>query len=175
MFSDPSSRVGKPWSPIWQDSETLFKRMEQETTTMEKLSTNLAEISIHGSTPPPEVYQVMPETGTTRFFDRTDFSDRIDTAFATASKQKKFQSVGLYGLGGVGKSTVAYKYVEHKFNEKELQAVFWVHGEKVMSMKQSFTSIAKELRVPDFKEQEHDDNFLLVQRWLRSTGEEHCS
>jgi len=114
----------------------------------------------------PSRIVMLPPTHASKLFNRRDFDSRIDGEFDNAAAEDKFRSVALYGLGGVGKSTVALQYVEHKLTEGSLEAVFWVHGEKDMAMKQSFTEIALRLKLPTAKAQANDENFPLVQDWL---------
>jgi hypothetical protein len=168
MCSGSIADTGNSWLPLLSEYNATSIKIKQALSTMEKIS-QLAENFT--STLKSTIYTVPPQTSVALFFNRDEFIERIDLAFANASKKKSFQSVGLYGIGGVGKSTVASKYVEHNLNEKKLGAMFWIYGQTDMSMKQSFTRVAKVLELPDVKDQEHDENFIHVQTWLRSTSE----
>lgn len=112
---------------------------------------------------------MMPQTRTTRFFDRVDVFEKLDQSLGPAAGTS-FQSVALHGLGGVGKSTIATNYVEKKFNEKEYNVVLWARAENRSSLRQSFTDIAMRLKLPEAKPQLHDENLVLVQDWFQSTG-----
>ncbi|KAF1844988.1 Tetratricopeptide-like helical [Cucurbitaria berberidis CBS 394.84] len=85
------------------------------------------------------------------------------------NSEQSFRSLAIYGLGGVGKSTVALKYARAKFELAELDAVFWVYSETSNSIKQSFTDIALRLRLPGVDTGNHDENRLLVLYWLQQT------
>ena len=134
------------------------------------LDTQVTSLSLSSPNQKPPRIAVLPPTQTSRFFNRIGYNKRIDDGLQSAAVQDKFGSVGLHGLGGVGKSTVAIKYVEHKLENESLNAVFWVCGQKDIAMKQSFTDVARKLGLASAKSQAHDENLASVQDWLRNTG-----
>lgn len=113
---------------------------------------------------------IMPSKKTARFFDRVDVFEKIDQALGGEGSSTAFRAVALFGLGGIGKSSIAARYLELKFENHEYDAVFWVHGEKTASLRQSFTDIAVRLKLDGAKPNLHDDNLALVQNWLQLTG-----
>lgn len=86
-----------------------------------------------------------------------------------------FRSLALHGLGGVGKSTVALRYSENKLQRGELDALFWVYSEKLVSIRQSFTDVALRLKLPDARPGDHDENRAVVLNWLQHTREAEIS
>lgn len=82
-----------------------------------------------------------------------------------------FRSLTLYGIGGVGKSSVALRYAETRIHRKELDAMFWIAGEKEVTIRQSFTDVAVRLKLPGAQPNDHDKNRTLVLDWLQNTGE----
>ena len=114
---------------------------------------------------------LLPQTRTLRFFNRIDIFAQLDSAFED-NLGRTFKSVALWGLGGIGKSTIALRYLETMVCKGKYDAMFWIHSEKHASMRLSFTAIAMKLKLPGAKPhpQFHDDNLDLVQRWLQSTG-----
>lgn len=125
------------------------------------------------STPQPTLRcMVMPsKKAPSRFFNRVDLFAKLDQALGGGSdSSKSFRAVALHGLGGVGKSSIAARYIETKYENHEYDTLFWVHGEKTSSMRQSFTDIAMRLKLDGAKPNLHDDNMLLVQNWLQLTG-----
>lgn len=113
---------------------------------------------------------MVAQTKPTSVVDRVDVFEKLDQILGPTAKRTSFISVALYGVGGVGKSTIASTYTEKKFEENEYDAVFWVRGENPLSMRQSFTDIAMRLKLPGAQPQTHDDNLILVQDWFQSTG-----
>ncbi|KAH8703633.1 pfs domain-containing protein [Talaromyces proteolyticus] len=112
---------------------------------------------------------MLPHTKTFRFFDRVSVFEKLDCILGPTSEEPSFQSVALYGLRGVGKSTVASTYVEKVFKENNYDVILWVRGENASSMRQSFTEIAMRLKLYKAHPQTHDENLILVQDWFQST------
>jgi hypothetical protein len=97
----------------------------------------------------------------------------MDRFFNNRAKDvsQPFRSLALYGIGGVGKSSVALRYAETRIHRKELDAMFWIAGEKDVTIRQSFTNIAVRLKLPGAQPKDHDQNRTLVLDWLQNTGE----
>ncbi|TVY82554.1 hypothetical protein LSUE1_G002863 [Lachnellula suecica] len=112
---------------------------------------------------------VRPSTRTSRFFDRTDVVGKMNSFFSKSDPQRSFLSLAIYGLGGVGKSSVAMRFAEGKLDRRELDCMFWIHSEKPVSIRQSFTDIAMRLKLPDARPKDHEENHVLVLNWLQQT------
>ncbi|KAG4440807.1 hypothetical protein IFR05_003735 [Cadophora sp. M221] len=78
---------------------------------------------------------VLPAIRTSRYFDRVDVGQKIEVHFNEVGTEQSFRSLAIHGLGGVGKSIVALAYAENKLPKGELDALFWVHSEKLVSIK----------------------------------------
>lgn len=111
-----------------------------------------------------------------RFFDRVDVVAKIGEYLGQcgANADDGLRSVALHGLAGVGKSSIALRYTELLLQKGALDAMFWVHGEKAVTMSQSFTDIALRLKLPDASLTDHDNNRVLVLDWLQRTSETHA-
>ncbi|EEP78975.1 predicted protein [Uncinocarpus reesii 1704] len=94
--------------------------------------------------------------------------DRYFNSGAEDSSQS-FRSLALYGIGGVGKSSVALRYAETRIHRKELDAMLWVAAEKEVTLRQSFTDFAMRLKLPGAQPKDHDQNRTLVLDWLQNT------
>ncbi|KAK0110116.1 hypothetical protein ONS95_002771 [Cadophora gregata] len=112
---------------------------------------------------------IRPSTRTARFFDRTDVVDQMNSFFSKGDSDRSFLSLAIYGLGGVGKSSVAMRFAEGKLDRQELDCMFWINSEKPVSIRQSFTDIAMRLKLPDARPKDHDENHSLVMTWLEQT------
>ncbi|OAQ97307.1 hypothetical protein LLEC1_00074, partial [Akanthomyces lecanii] len=164
----------------WQRLQRRFTSTNQELTeTLARLE-SLAIVrrrADHGSAPDVTTTPVqgrlrclmLPTKKFSRFFNRADMFDKIDQAIGGSGSSPAFRSVALYGLGGIGKSSVAARYIERKFEEGEYDTIFWVYAEKTASLRQSFTDIALRLKLDGAKPNLHDDNIILVQNWLQLT------
>lgn len=97
----------------------------------------------------------------------------MDRHFNNGSQDanQPFRSLALYGIGGVGKSSVALRYAETRIRRMELDAMFWIAGEKEVNIRQSFTDIAVRLKLPGAQLRDHDQNRTLVLDWLQNTSE----
>lgn len=103
------------------------------------------------------------------FFDRLDIVGKMENYFNEVNPEHFFQTLTLHGLGGVGKSAVALMFVENKLRTAEINALFWIYSEKLVSIRQSFTDIALGLRPSDARQGDHDENIALVLNWLQHT------
>ncbi|KAI1420538.1 NB-ARC and TPR domain protein [Xylaria sp. FL1777] len=114
---------------------------------------------------------IYPASKTPRFFDRTEDIIQMDRHFKNGAQDANqlFRSLALYGIGGVGKSSVALRYAESRIHRKELDAMFWIASEKEVTIRQSFTDIAVRLKLPNAQPKDHDQNRTLVLDWLQDT------
>lgn len=170
--SDPWLQLQRQFTAANQDLTETLARVEKLIGVRRSSSDQQAPPSGSVSTPQPRVRcMVMPSKKTpSRFFNRVDLFAKLDQALGRDSdSSKSFRAVALHGLGGVGKSSIAARYIETKYANHEYDALFWVHGEKTASMRQSFTDIAMRLKLDGAKPNLHDDNLLLVQNWLQLT------
>ncbi|KAK4141224.1 Tetratricopeptide-like helical [Dichotomopilus funicola] len=116
---------------------------------------------------------VLPTIRTPRFFDRAELIQRIEEHFgnnlSAGADERPFRSLVRHGLSSVGKTTIALKYAENKLHRGELDALFWVYSEKLVSLKQSFTNIALSLKLPEARSGDHEENRAVVLNWLPET------
>jgi len=112
---------------------------------------------------------MLPPARNCKFFDHEEIIDKIEDHFKGPGLGS-FRSVALYGMGGVGKTHVAMKYAEKRHTRREATAVLWIEAESDMELKQSFTKIAKALKLPGTVPHSHDDNRLIVMNWLHNTS-----
>lgn len=112
---------------------------------------------------------VLPPTRTSRFFDRSDVMRHMEEHFGKVDPNQSFRSLALWGLGGVGKSSVALRFAELKLLRNELDALFWVSSETNASIGQSFTEIATKLKLAEARPGDPDENVKLVLDWLSNT------
>ena len=114
---------------------------------------------------------LLPSSRDTRFFGRTEIFDLM-TAHFRPDRTSSFKpvSMALYGMGGVGKTSIALEYAYRRL--KDYDAIFWVVGETQSRMAQSFTDIALTLGLDEAHENSQDQatNRCLVQKWLQHTS-----
>jgi hypothetical protein len=106
------------------------------------------------------------------FFGREDVLERIEDALSPSStgiNSEGLKQFALSGLGGVGKTEVAYEFA---FRSQDCyDAVFWVNADSEASLAQHYSQISQELGLED----DADKNSQVVSRelvkgWLSDPG-----
>lgn len=170
----------EPLTLLEKNFLSMNRELNEILTRVEKSTQYGVPIALQGKSS-PESYQapsktkpylLLPPTRPLpgRFFDRTDVFERLDLALGRHQPRASFKAIALWGLGGVGKSSIATSYIDLKIQKQQYDAVFWVNGENSASLRQSFTSIASRLKLPNAHPQTHDENLGLVQEWFQSTS-----
>ncbi|KAJ3578368.1 hypothetical protein NPX13_g2192 [Xylaria arbuscula] len=181
------SSDGNVWEPLEQQFNTLKHGIDETVSRLEKMSRlsglddlkqlqTVLTLSSSSPTQGPEEPATLPcfiypTSKTPRFFDRTEDIIQMDRYFNNNVQDaiQAFRSLALYGIGGVGKSSIALRYAESRIHRKELDAMFWIASEKEVTIRQSFTDIALRLRLPNAQRKDHDQNRTLVLDWLQDT------
>ncbi|KAM0666628.1 hypothetical protein ACQRIU_004483 [Beauveria bassiana] len=163
-----------PWNLLQRDFTRTNQELAETLAQVESLAavhlkTDHAASSDMAACRPRFRCLMAPTKNVSSFFDRADTFDKIDQAIGGPGSSPSFRSVALHGLGGIGKSTIAARYIERKFEENEYDAIFWVNAERTASLRQSFTDIALRLELDGAKPNLHDDNLIIVQNWLQLT------
>lgn len=124
------------------------------------------------TSPQTKPYLLLPPTRLLpgRFFDRADVFEKLDLTLGHPQARASFKAIALWGMGGVGKSSIAISYIDLKVQKQQYDAIFWANSENSASLRQSFTSIAMKLKLPNAHPQNHDENLELVQEWFQSTS-----
>lgn len=74
----------------------------------------------------------------------------------------------IYGRRGIGKTEIALNFAHT--NPSGYDALFWIQCETSVSIRESFTAIAKALRLPGAEGNlPHEENLLKVHAWLKRT------
>lgn len=115
-------------------------------------------------------FMQLPIKMCSNFFGRESTFEEIDQVLGQDGSATTFRSIVLFGLGGIGKSSIAAQYIERKIKEKKFDAVFWAYGETTASLRQSFTDAALRLKLPGAQPNLHIENLQLVQNWFQTTG-----
>lgn len=115
-------------------------------------------------------FMQLPIKMCSNFFGRESTFEEIDQVLGQDGSATTFRSIVLFGLGGIGKSSIAAQYIKRSMEEKKYNAVFWVYGETTASLRQSFTDVALRLKLPGAQPNLHNENLQLVQNWFQTTG-----
>ena len=106
-----------------------------------------------------------------RFYGRQDALQHIKDALKPGQAAQELQSIALYGMGGVGKTQIAFRYAtEHR---DRYDAILWISADNSIKMAQSFLEVAQRLQlIPDSQEaQDSAAAMSNVKVWLGQTGE----
>lgn len=106
------------------------------------------------------------------FQGRDEHLKAIKNHLIESEKTNDLRSFAIYGLGGVGKTSLALNFAHYCRENKKYDAIFWLNGETPFALRQCFTDIAYclELIRPGMNE-DQESNVLLVLNWLNKTSE----
>ncbi|KAK2591946.1 hypothetical protein QQS21_010350 [Conoideocrella luteorostrata] len=159
-----------PSSLIQQGDQCFKETQEHIMRALDRLPLSLLNIEqVRGNIPPPSSERCMmaPALIMTPIYDRVEAYSQMDT-FLDSGKNE-FASLVLYGPTALGKSTIACEYAKKRFDEGRYDNVLWANGESLVSVLHSFTNIALRLKIPGARSDNHQENCILVQSWLRRT------
>lgn len=118
---------------------------------------------------PPRIHN-FPFSQNTFFTGRETHLERLSKLLQESGTVEITQSVGISGLGGIGKTQLALEYA-YRHYPKVYLTVLWVNAADGTTLQASYDSIAKLLELPERDEREADKRVQAVKRWL----EEHTS
>jgi hypothetical protein len=101
------------------------------------------------------------------FHGRSEILDELDKALLPSKKitRQGVRGFALTGLGGIGKTQIAVKYVnsrKHHFN-----AVFWVGADEKLKLAEEYNKIAAKLQlIKDWKDADRVVSRSVVLEWL---------
>ena len=112
----------------------------------------------------------IPELQETVFLGRDDALRELDAYLNSAPAQAKLRNAVIFGMGGIGKSTVAAQYARLSREQTRYDAIFWMEAEKPSTLRKSFTTIAKILEHSRCSDDD-ENNKMLVMEWLSKTSQ----
>ena len=102
------------------------------------------------------------------FFGRKSDLDAIATHLDKFQPRNGLQSFTIFGIGGVGKTSVAVAFAHSCRANSTYDAVFWIRSETSIALQESFTEIARALELPRASG-DHSSNIILVKNWFNKT------
>ena len=91
--------------------------------------------------------RMLPQRQNPRFYGRTTELDKIHRALDwNNSENPRLRTYTIYGRRGVGKTELALEYAYK--NPTNFDAIFWVRCETSLLLRQSFTDMALEAKLP---------------------------
>ncbi|KAK3361719.1 hypothetical protein B0T24DRAFT_684738 [Lasiosphaeria ovina] len=110
----------------------------------------------------------LPRPSDSRFFDRTEIIQEIDSRLQRFEPEREFCSLALHGLGGVGKSEIALQYVHSR--SKEYDAVLWVLSENLNDLETNFTDLCLKLGLKGADKNNNTINKVILKTRLQKTS-----
>lgn len=102
-----------------------------------------------------------------RFFSRADELRILTEELDPAATTRRFQAVGLHGLGGVGKSQLALQYAHKSMDAYEIIA--WIPSESEIKLVQALSDLANKLGLTDGTSEDDYGNVQKVRDWLNQS------
>ncbi|PGH05348.1 hypothetical protein AJ79_06817 [Helicocarpus griseus UAMH5409] len=104
-----------------------------------------------------------------RVIGRENELNQVADALDPHKGSRQSRSLALYGMGGVGKTSIALQYVNNA--RKQYDAIFWISADNGVKMLQDFLEIAQKLNlVPnDRKSEDANTAMFKVKTWLNDT------
>ena len=105
-----------------------------------------------------------------RVIGRDDELRKLREALDPQEGKPQSRTFALYGMGGVGKTTIALQYVNNARNLYD--AIFWISADNIIKMTQDFLDIAQKLDLVPKDRKSEDANAAMakVKAWLSETS-----
>lgn len=105
-----------------------------------------------------------------RVLGREEELRKLREALDPQKDNPQSRSLALYGMGGVGKSTIALQYANNARNLYD--AIFWISADNIIKMMQDFLDIAQKLDLVPKDRKSEDANAAMakVKAWLNETS-----
>lgn len=177
----------RTWPPFNENINSLFSTLDQtikhvnDITSFSKvnLERKLKNLSLrHALIPEAEESAnfpnfILPFEKNPKFYGRQKELERIMEGLSPRGGGEAYRTFTIYGRRGVGKTAIALQYAYEnlrKGRDGRYDAVFWIHCETSVSIRQSFTRMAVSLNLPGADQNgHHEENLIAVHGWLKRT------
>ena len=112
----------------------------------------------------------VPQTVNPRFWGRSEVICKIKEALDPDDQAQDQRSFAIWGMGGVGKTQIALKYVAS--NRQQFNTIIWISAGSSIQISQSFRDVAGRLGFSG-NDQETEDTMAAVMKvkdWLEQTS-----
>ena len=107
--------------------------------------------------------RIVPYPRNPRFSGREAILQELRAHLAISKSGQK--SYALHGLGGVGKTQIALKYIHDHM--EEFPAVFWMNADSYAKLSQSYINAAKQLQIePQDSQRDAEAVSTVLKQWL---------
>ena len=167
-FSRASQRLDDAVQQIYQEAAlTSFTTIEESESRERSNASLLATLSLS------DEYTSFPcdvsiPAANQHFFGRKPDLVAIQTHLDKFQTRNGLQAFTVYGIGGVGKTSLAVAFAHSCRANSTYDAVFWIRSETSIALQESFTEIARALELPRANG-DHGNNIILVKNWFHKT------
>ncbi|KAI0437652.1 hypothetical protein F4803DRAFT_565895 [Xylaria telfairii] len=111
---------------------------------------------------------IVPYPNNPQFVGRSEILKQLASQLdqrGTHTNNQSHRRIALCGLGGIGKTQIALKYVFWLHDTSPDISIFWVHASNINRFRQAYAEIAEECQVPGYNDPK--ENILsLLKKWL---------
>ncbi|KAI5780091.1 hypothetical protein EDC01DRAFT_633552 [Geopyxis carbonaria] len=145
--------------------EDLYKNLKSYNEDLKKCTKPLLSLKKPSTgLEPNSCIFIVPFPRNPNFTEREDVFHRLDEYLL--HKDGAQSRAVLWGLGGIGKTTIAVEYCYQK--AQSLITVLWVHGNSNDTFKASYQKIAERAKLQN-SESDKEDSLEVVKEWLDSS------
>ena len=166
-FDRASHKMENVVKQIYQEASLT---MPEETESRERTNANanlLATLSLSDEyTTFPRDVSLPPANQ--HFFGRKSDMEAIAWHLGKFQPKDGLQSFTIFGIGGVGKTSLAVAFAHSCRANATYDAVFWIRSETSIALQESYTEIARALELPRASG-DHGSNIILVKNWFNKT------
>ena len=112
---------------------------------------------------------MVPYQENTRFVGRAKFLQALKDKLFAPDTNRWSHRIALYGMGGIGKTQCALRYVY--MNKEEYDMVYWITAADQSSLLSGYQTIAKEARLPGLQNAPPVDVSKAVISWLKQVSD----
>ena len=167
-FNKTVQRIKRLSSVVEIEAETTRMKLEQKN--YEEVVQLMKDMKTEKPQRHDQSCYHLPQTVNPRFWGRSEVICKIKEALDPDDQAQDQRSFAIWGMGGVGKTQIALKYVAS--NRQQFNTIIWISAGSSIQVSQSFRDVAGRLGFSG-NDQETEDTMAAVMKvkdWLEQTS-----